>query len=97
MNIKTEKIFQEEKNKLIPKLILDELRIKNNQIIYFEKESEHPKVFEVVNKILGPHGFEEFSSGQFKIIAGGSLNSSNKIKKLCFWQRHNCQWIYLCN
>jgi hypothetical protein len=54
--------------------------IKNNQPVYFEKESFLPKVFEVVNSILGPYGYEEVSIGQFKRIAGGSANSSNKIK-----------------
>jgi len=48
--------------------------------IYFEKEEQSPKVFEVVNSILGPYGYEEVSVGQFKRIAGGSANSSNKIK-----------------
>jgi hypothetical protein len=56
------------------------LVIKNNQNIYFEKEGSFPKVFELINAILGPYGYEEISIGQFKRIAGGSANSSNKIK-----------------
>ncbi|MDO9231474.1 MAG: hypothetical protein Q7U36_03310 [bacterium] len=78
--MKNKLTFIEEENKLIPNRIIEELGIKNNQQIYFEKESESLKVFEIVNKLLGPRGFEEFSAGQFKAIAGGSLNCSNKIK-----------------
>ncbi len=63
----------------IPKEIID-LDIKKDQPIYFTKEGASPKVFEVVNSILGPYGYEEFSVGQFQRIAGGSSNSSNKLK-----------------
>ncbi|PIR41467.1 MAG: hypothetical protein COV31_01165 [Candidatus Yanofskybacteria bacterium CG10_big_fil_rev_8_21_14_0_10_46_23] len=54
--------------------------INNDQPIYFEKNSSSLKVFEVVNNILGPYGYEEVSAGQFKRIAGSSANSSNKIE-----------------
>jgi hypothetical protein len=54
--------------------------IKKDQPIYFEKESELPRVFEIVNSILNPYDYEEFSIGQFKHIAGGSSNSANRIK-----------------
>jgi hypothetical protein len=62
--------------------ISDEIKKLNltNEPIYFEKENELPKVFELINLILGPYGYEEFSVGQFKHIAGGSLNSANLIK-----------------
>lgn len=56
------------------------LSIKDKQPIYFEKKDGLPRVFELVNLILGPYEYEEFSLGQFKHIAGGSANSSNKIK-----------------
>ncbi|MDQ5883471.1 MAG: hypothetical protein QG654_385 [Patescibacteria group bacterium] len=64
------------------KIIIPEdfLSIKADQAIYFEKENESPRVFEIVNSILGPYDYEEFSLGQFKHIAGSSANSSNKIK-----------------
>lgn len=64
---------------IIPQTITD-LHIGDEQPIYFEKDSDLPKVFEIVNCILGPYSYEEFSSGQFKRIAGGSSISSNKIK-----------------
>lgn len=56
------------------------LNIKDNQPIYFEKTSDFPRVFELVNLILNSYEYEEFSIGQFKHIAGGSANSSNMIK-----------------
>jgi hypothetical protein len=78
--MKKELNFIEEENRLIPDTIIEELKIKKDQQIYFEKKSECIRVYEIVNKILGPHGFEEFSAGQFKTVAGGSLNCSNRIK-----------------
>lgn len=56
------------------------LSIKDGQPIYFEQVTELPRVFEVVNLVLGSYEYEEFSLGQFKHIAGGSANSANKIK-----------------
>jgi len=38
------------------------------------------KVYEAVNKLLIPYGFEEYSEGQFKKVAGGSKYSADKIK-----------------
>ena len=61
----------------IPKSILN---IKSNQPIYFERDGHSPRVFELINTILEPYGYEEISAGQFKRIAGGSNNSSNKIE-----------------
>ena len=63
----------------IPQNVLD-LGIRDDQPIYFEKQNEFPRVFELVNYILSPYDYEEFSIGQFKRIAGGSSNSSNKIE-----------------
>lgn len=56
------------------------LAIEDSKPIYFEKSGSSPKVFELVNLILAPYEYEEFSLGQFKHIAGGSANSANKIK-----------------
>lgn len=63
----------------IPGNILD-LGIKDSQSIYFERDNNSPKVFELVNAILEPYGYEEISLGQLRRVAGGSVNSSNKIK-----------------
>lgn len=63
----------------IPEKVTD-LNIKDTQPVYFEKDSSLPKVFEVVNIILEPYGYEEISLGQFRRIAGGSANSSKKIE-----------------
>lgn len=63
----------------IPNEILD-LQISKDQPIYFQKDNDLPKVFKIVNSILGPYGYEEVSIGQFQRISGGSANSSNKIK-----------------
>ncbi len=63
----------------IPSNVLN-LNLGDSQPIYFEKENDLPRVFELVNFILGSYGYEEFSIGQFKRIAGGSSNSSNKIR-----------------
>jgi hypothetical protein len=59
---------------------ITKLNIKKEQPIYFTKDNDLPKVFDIVNMILGPYGYEEVSIGQFQRIAGGSGNSSNKIK-----------------
>jgi len=64
---------------IIPHNLLD-LKINKDQKVYFVKESSLPSVYQLINMILGPYGFEEISSGQFMRIAGGSVNSSNKIK-----------------
>ncbi len=64
---------------IIPQSIAN-LSINSTEPIYFEKEGNTPKVFEIVNTILEPYGYEEFSCGQFKRVAGGSANSSKKIK-----------------
>lgn len=78
--MKIELNFIEEESKLNLNLILEKLKIKKDQKIFFEIASQYPRVYEIINKILGPHGFEEFSAGQFRAVAGGSLNCSNKIK-----------------
>lgn len=64
---------------IIPRTVLD-LKINKDQKIYFEKKDSLPNVYQIINTILGPYGFEEISQGQFLRIAGGSANSSNKIK-----------------
>jgi hypothetical protein len=63
----------------ISQAVLD-MKIGTEQPVYFVKDNDLPKVFELVNTILGPYGYEEVSIGQFQRIAGGSMNSSNKIK-----------------
>ncbi len=56
--------------------------IKEDTNIFFEEENALPRVFEIVNEILGPYGYESVSLGQFRRVAGGSANSSNKIENL---------------
>ncbi len=63
----------------IPQEIID-LKINKDQPIYFKEGDGRIQVFEIINLILGPYGYEEISSGQFERIAGGSLNSSNRLK-----------------
>lgn len=54
--------------------------VSSREKIYFHQERNHRKrVYEIVNELLLPYGFEDFSEGQFKRIAGGSIHSSNKI------------------
>lgn len=61
--------------------IFDSLNIGARDPVYFEKKTDQKLlVFEVVNFVLERYGFENFSIGQFKRIAGGSANCSNKIK-----------------
>ena len=61
--------------------VSSQLNIGSRDAIYFEKKTDNKLlVFEIVNSVLGPYGFENFSTGQFKRIAGGSANCSNKIK-----------------
>jgi hypothetical protein len=70
------------------KLDLDDLdsvcsyfKIKTGEKIYFHQtKPDKKKAFDIVNELLVPYGFEVFSEGQFKRIAGGSAHSSNKIR-----------------
>lgn len=57
------------------------LRVETGEKVYFHQEKPgKKKVYEIVNELLVPYGFENFSEGKFKRIAGGSVYSSNKIK-----------------
>lgn len=57
------------------------LGVETREKIYFRQEKPgKKKVYEIVNGLLMPYGFVDFSEGQFKRIAGGSVSSSNKIK-----------------
>ena len=61
--------------------VSSQLNIGLRDPIYFEKKIDDGLlVFEIVNFVLERYGFENFSIGQFKRIAGGSANSSNKIR-----------------
>jgi len=60
--------------------ICDDLGIEPEQKIYFHKDNGDKKVYEIVNFLLTPYGFENFTEGQFKRIAGGSSISANLIK-----------------
>lgn len=63
------------------KEIFKKLNIALDEPVYFEKKKgDKLLVYEAVNFILEPLGYEEISIGQFKRVAGGSGNSSNKIK-----------------
>lgn len=60
--------------------ICSELNLSEDERIYFESSDNEMSVYEVVNYILSPRGFREFSENQFKRVAGGSKHSANLIK-----------------
>lgn len=56
------------------------LGIHSNDEIYFQENHGSELVHQIVNKLLSPYDFREFSKAQFTRIAGGSVHSSNKIR-----------------
>ena len=68
--------------------VLNHFSIEPSEKIYFHLDKGRKKVFEIVNSLLTPYGFGNYSEGQFKRIAGGSSNSSNKIAdiSLFYWE-----------
>jgi hypothetical protein len=61
--------------------VCKKFKLKKDQKIYFlQKNPGLKQVYEVVNELLCPLGFESYTEGQFKRIAGESSVSSNMIK-----------------
>lgn len=61
--------------------VCNHLGVGDQEKIYFHNEGQgSKKVYEIVNELLTSYGFEDYSEGQFKRIAGGSSFSSNIIK-----------------
>jgi len=94
---------------LTKKHIYKELDVKSNIVIPFQSGKDELanklvsvnkkniadfKVHEAVNTILTPYGFEEYSEGQFKRIAGGSKGSANLIENYYNKKRGKIKYGY---
>lgn len=73
------------------KNISNMLNIDLEEEITFEKGE--PKVYEVVNALLEPYGFEECSENGFKREAGGHSYSANKIKNYGDSSKHGYTYL----
>jgi len=60
--------------------VYSSLNLDPHDRIYFHRDTENMKVYEIVNYLLTPYGFEPFSENQFKRVAGGFVHSSNLIR-----------------
>lgn len=84
--VDTDTGIESEENLTLEEELVDEsledicsaIDIDRDERVFFDAE-EGQSVYEVVNALLAPYGFEQYSYNQFKRIAGGSKHSSNKI------------------
>lgn len=98
-NTSSETNKQNENNLDIDEKILDypinkiseKLGINKNDKITFEKGET--KVYQVVNALLEPYGFEKFSENGFKREAGGRSFSENKIKNYGDTTKHGFTYL----